>query len=71
MGAFRPGAGQPPKRKEFSIEEQHVPTQESEEKNEEKKHVPGAAKLPGPASNLSEIQNMKSELKFVPKGQEQ
>ncbi|NP_001079721.1 small muscle protein X-linked L homeolog [Xenopus laevis] len=72
MGAFRPGAGQPPKRKEFSTEEeQHVPTPESEEKSEEKKPIPGAVKLPGPAFNLSEIQNVKSVLKFVPKAEEQ
>lgn len=34
---------------------------------EEKKPIPGAKKLPGPAVNLSEIQNIKSELKYVPK----
>ncbi|KAE8622526.1 hypothetical protein XENTR_v10005272 [Xenopus tropicalis] len=70
MGAFRPGAGQPPRRKEISTEEEpHVPMHESEEKNEEKKPIPGAVKLPGPVFNLSEIQNVKSELKFVPKAE--
>ncbi|KAM3934299.1 small muscular protein isoform 1-T2 [Leptodactylus fuscus] len=70
MGAFRPGAGQPPpKRREF--------TPEAEQSNpdvvpsEEKKQLPGAVKLPGPAFNLSEIQNIKSELKFVPRAEEQ
>lgn len=69
MGAFRPGAGQPPKRREF--------TPEAEQSNpevvpsEEKKQLPGAVKLPGPAVNLSEIQNIKSELKFVPRAEEQ
>ncbi|XP_053562352.1 small muscular protein [Bombina bombina] len=69
MGAFRPGAGQPPKRKEFTQEVEHtIPTQDSPA--EEKKQLPGAVKLPGPAMNLSEIQNIKSELKFVPKADE-
>ncbi|CAJ0928226.1 unnamed protein product [Ranitomeya imitator] len=39
--------------------------------SEEKKQLPGAVKLPGPAFNLSEIQNIKSELKFVPRADEQ
>uniref|UniRef100_A0A7N4NQE3 Small muscular protein n=2 Tax=Sarcophilus harrisii TaxID=9305 RepID=A0A7N4NQE3_SARHA len=66
MGAFRPGAGQPPKRKEFTPEtdESLPPT------TEEKKVPPGAKKLPGPAVNLSEIQNVKSELKYVPKAEQ-
>lgn len=34
---------------------------------EEKKPLPGAVKLPGPAVNLSEIQNVKSELRWVTK----
>ncbi|KAG8450608.1 hypothetical protein GDO86_003036 [Hymenochirus boettgeri] len=71
MGAFRPGAGQPPKRKEISAEvEQNVPTEESQIEKE-KKQLPGAVKLPGPVFNLSEIQNIKSELKFVPRAEEQ
>uniref|UniRef100_A0A452H7B5 Small muscular protein n=1 Tax=Gopherus agassizii TaxID=38772 RepID=A0A452H7B5_9SAUR len=66
MGAFRPGAGHPPKRKEFTPEvEESIPASTEEEK--EKKQLPGAKKLPGPAVNLSEIQNIKSELKFVPR----
>ncbi|XP_018417932.1 PREDICTED: small muscular protein [Nanorana parkeri] len=68
MGAFRPGAGQPPKRRELSPEaEQGVPNLP----HEEKKQLPGAVKLPGPAVNLSEIQNIRSELKFVPRAEEQ
>ncbi|KAF0028477.1 hypothetical protein F2P81_019564 [Scophthalmus maximus] len=34
---------------------------------EEKKALPGAVKLPGPAVNLSELQNVKSELRWVTK----
>nr|AOX15705.1 small muscle protein [Danio rerio] len=34
---------------------------------EEKKPLPGAVKLPGPAVNLSELQNVKSELRWVTK----
>ncbi|XP_013922624.1 PREDICTED: small muscular protein [Thamnophis sirtalis] len=64
MGAFLPGAGQPPKRKESTELEESLPTPPEEEK---KKTLPGAKKLPGPAVNLSEIQNVKSELKFVPR----
>lgn len=46
---------------------QSVPATEEEK---DKKHLPGAIKLPGPAVNLSEIQNIKSELKFVPKAEQ-
>ncbi|XP_063300369.1 small muscular protein [Pelobates fuscus] len=69
MGAFRPGAGQPPKRKEYTPDAEESVPQESP--NEEKKQLPGAVKLPGPAVNLSEIQNKKSGLKFVPRAEEQ
>uniref|UniRef100_A0A674N3H8 Small muscular protein n=1 Tax=Takifugu rubripes TaxID=31033 RepID=A0A674N3H8_TAKRU len=34
---------------------------------EEKKALPGAVKLPGPAVNLTELQNVKSELRWVTK----
>lgn len=34
---------------------------------EEKKTLPGAVKLPGPTVNLSELQNVKSELRWVNK----
>ncbi|XP_048868093.1 small muscular protein isoform X2 [Brienomyrus brachyistius] len=65
MGALRPGAGHPVKRREESedLEEPQVTPVASEEK----KHLPGAFKLPGPAVNLSEIQNVKSELRWVTK----
>ncbi|KAJ1058122.1 PREDICTED: small muscular protein [Capra hircus] len=65
MGAFRPGAGQPPRRKGCTpeTEEGAPPTSD-----EEKKPIPGAKKLP--AVNLSEIQNIKSELKYVPKAEQ-
>ncbi|XP_036031588.1 small muscular protein [Onychomys torridus] len=64
MGAFRPGAGQPPRRKESTPQAEEGAPPASEE---EKKPIPGAKKLPGPAVNLLEIQNVKSELKYVPK----
>ncbi|XP_068121752.1 small muscular protein [Hyperolius riggenbachi] len=69
MGAFRPGAGQPPKRREFTPEVDQSDAQDLPQ--EEKKQLPGAVKLPGPAVNLSEIQNARSELKFVPRAEEQ
>uniref|UniRef100_A0A8D3A277 Small muscular protein n=1 Tax=Scophthalmus maximus TaxID=52904 RepID=A0A8D3A277_SCOMX len=59
MGALRPGAGHPVKRREE--------TGDTEETPEEKKALPGAVKLPGPAVNLSELQNVKSELRWVTK----
>uniref|UniRef100_A0A8C9S942 Small muscular protein n=1 Tax=Scleropages formosus TaxID=113540 RepID=A0A8C9S942_SCLFO len=59
MGALRPGAALPVKRREDSLEEVR--------KHHEKKHLPGGVKLPGPAVNLSEIQNVKSELRWVTK----
>ncbi|XP_042312956.1 small muscular protein [Sceloporus undulatus] len=40
------------------------------QKRKKKKTLPGAKKLPGPAVNLSEIQNVKSELKFVPRAEQ-
>ncbi|KAK3515484.1 hypothetical protein QTP70_023625 [Hemibagrus guttatus] len=63
MGALRPGAGHPVKRKEETQDTEEVPAITPEEK----KPLPGAVKLPGPAVNLSEIQNVKSELKWVTK----
>ncbi|XP_010149987.1 PREDICTED: small muscular protein [Eurypyga helias] len=70
MGAFRPGAGHPHKRKELTPEEVEENLPASTEEERDKKHLPGAKKLPGPAVNLSEIQNIKSELKFVPKAEQ-
>ncbi|XP_018616587.1 small muscular protein isoform X3 [Scleropages formosus] len=61
MGALRPGAALPVKRREDSLEET------SPVGTDEKKHLPGGVKLPGPAVNLSEIQNVKSELRWVTK----
>uniref|UniRef100_A0A8C6M3E2 Small muscular protein n=1 Tax=Nothobranchius furzeri TaxID=105023 RepID=A0A8C6M3E2_NOTFU len=60
MGALRPGAGLPVKRREETgdTEEPRTP--------DEKKPLPGA-KLPGPAVDLSELQNKKSELRWVTK----
>ncbi|NWH29678.1 SMPX protein, partial [Chloropsis hardwickii] len=69
MGAFRPGAGHPHKRKELTPEEVEEVSKKAEEEKE-KKLLPGAKKLPGPAVNLSEIQNIKSELKYVPKAEQ-
>ncbi|XP_009087956.1 small muscular protein [Serinus canaria] len=70
MGAFRPGAGHPHKRKELMPEEVEENAPASTEEEKEKKMPPGAKKLPGPAVNLSEIQNIKSELKYVPKAEQ-
>ncbi|XP_068035988.1 small muscular protein [Anomalospiza imberbis] len=70
MGAFRPGAGHPHKRKELTPEEVEENASASTEEEKEKKLLPGAKKLPGPAVNLSEIQNIKSELKYVPKAEQ-
>ncbi|XP_023149143.1 small muscular protein [Amphiprion ocellaris] len=71
MGALRPGAGHPVKRREETVdtEEAHSPEQPSAaaQTPEEKKALPGAVKLPGPAVNLSELQNVKSELRWVTK----
>lgn len=63
MGALRPGAGHPVKKREDTVEAEEPPAVTPEEK----KHLPGAVKLPGPAVNLSEIQNVKSELRWVTK----
>lgn len=46
---------------------QNVPASTEEEKE---KKLAGAKKLPGPAVNLSEIQSIKSELKYVPKAEQ-
>ncbi|XP_072301522.1 small muscular protein, partial [Eucyclogobius newberryi] len=73
MGALRPGAGHPVRKKEESIdapEEQPPPPEEppaEAQTPEEKKALPGAVKLPGPSVNLSELQNVKSELRYVTK----
>lgn len=63
MGALRPGAGHPVKRREDTVETEEA----SPVTPEEKKPLPGAVKLPGPAVNLSELQNVKSELRWVTK----
>ncbi|XP_070709315.1 small muscular protein isoform X1 [Pempheris klunzingeri] len=72
MGALRPGAGHPVKRREETVdteEQAHSPEQPcaAAQTPEEKKTLPGAVKLPGPAVNLSELQNVKSELRWVTK----
>ncbi|XP_024136405.1 small muscular protein [Oryzias melastigma] len=71
MGALRPGAGLPVKRREETAHMEEVPPEPSccppVQTPEEKKALPGAAKLPGPAVNLSELQNVKSELRWVTK----
>ncbi|XP_066522218.1 small muscular protein isoform X1 [Hoplias malabaricus] len=63
MGALRPGAGHPVKRREETVDSEEAPAVSPEEK----KPLPGAVKLPGPAVNLSEIQNVKNELRWVTK----
>ncbi|EGV98782.1 Small muscular protein [Cricetulus griseus] len=71
MGAFRPGAVQPPPSTECTPATTVTQEENPTTSEEEKKPIHGAKKLPGPVVNLSEIQNVKSELKYVPKmGQE-
>ncbi|XP_041823501.1 small muscular protein [Melanotaenia boesemani] len=72
MGALRPGAGHPVKRREETAEPEEAPSpdptcQPAAQTPEEKKALPGAVKLPGPAVNLTELQNVKSELRWVTK----
>ncbi|CAJ1081644.1 small muscular protein isoform X2 [Xyrichtys novacula] len=71
MGALRPGAGHPVKRREETVDtEEPQPSEQTcaaAQTSEEKKTLPGAVKLPGPAVNLSELQNVKSELRWVTK----
>lgn len=71
MGALRPGAGHPVKRREDTVDTEEPPCPELPPRPalfpEEKKNMPGTVKLPGPTVNLSELQNVKSELRFVTK----
>ncbi|CAN9506033.1 unnamed protein product [Ophioblennius macclurei] len=80
MGALRPGAGHPVIRREETADTHtmsEVPSPDrpcdaadaaaGPQTPEEKKALPGAVKLPGPAVNLSELQNVKSELRWVTK----
>uniref|UniRef100_A0AAQ4PA64 Small muscular protein n=2 Tax=Gasterosteus aculeatus aculeatus TaxID=481459 RepID=A0AAQ4PA64_GASAC len=71
MGGLRPGAGHPVKRREETVEAEEAQTPEEPRAAaptpEEKKVLPGAVKVPGPAVNLSELQNVKSELRWVTK----
>ncbi|KAM7369666.1 hypothetical protein PAMP_010970 [Pampus punctatissimus] len=67
MGALRPGAGHPVKRREETVDTEEAQSPDAPQTPEEKKALPGAVKLPGPAVNLSELQNVKSELRWVTK----
>ncbi|XP_062335515.1 small muscular protein [Osmerus eperlanus] len=70
MGALRPGAGHPVKRREDTVDTVEPPPEPVEatpSTPEEKKVLPGGVKLPGPTVNLSELQNVKSELRYVTK----
>ncbi|XP_072234583.1 small muscular protein [Leuresthes tenuis] len=72
MGALRPGAGLPVKRREETVDTEEAqspepPSHPEAQTPEEKKALPGAVKLPGPAVNLSELQNVKNELRWVTK----
>ncbi|KAG7317489.1 hypothetical protein KOW79_018524 [Hemibagrus wyckioides] len=51
MGALRPGAGHPVKRKEETQDTEEVPAVTPEEK----KPLPGAVKLPGPATRVTQV----------------
>ncbi|XP_061661578.1 small muscular protein isoform X2 [Syngnathoides biaculeatus] len=66
MGALRPGAGHPVRRRE-ETGDTHQPSDGADTPQEDKKTLPGAVKLPGPAVDLSELQNVKSELRWVTK----
>uniref|UniRef100_A0A3B3ZYP3 Small muscular protein n=1 Tax=Periophthalmus magnuspinnatus TaxID=409849 RepID=A0A3B3ZYP3_9GOBI len=65
MGALRPGAGHPVRKKEETTDTAEEPPPPPEEP--QKKALPGAVKLPGPAVDLSELQNVKNELRYVTK----
>lgn len=70
MGALRPGAGLPVKRREETVDTEEPQPPELPKRPvtpEDRKALPGAMKLPGPAVNLSELQNKKSELRWVTK----
>lgn len=59
------------KRREETVDTVEVPSpdqpSDAAQTPEERKALPGAVKLPGPAVNLSELQNVKSELRWVTK----
>ncbi|KAJ3611293.1 hypothetical protein NHX12_021309 [Muraenolepis orangiensis] len=73
MGGLRPGAGHPVRRREETADAEEAPSpdlppdQATPTTPEEKKAFPGAVKVPGPAVDLSELQNVKSELRLVTK----
>nr|XP_057915379.1 small muscular protein-like [Doryrhamphus excisus]XP_057916957.1 small muscular protein-like [Doryrhamphus excisus] len=73
MGALRPGAGHPVRRREETGDTHEAPSPPAEQPGEaahtpeDKKMLSGAVKLPGPAVDLSELQNVKSELRWVTK----
>ncbi|KAG7280255.1 hypothetical protein CRUP_035382 [Coryphaenoides rupestris] len=68
MGGLRPGAGHPVRRREETEEAQSPDQRQATPTTpDEKKTLAGAVKLPGPAVNLSELQNVKSELRLVAK----
>ncbi|CAL8295064.1 unnamed protein product [Lota lota] len=71
MGALRPGAGHPVRRREETVDAEEAQPPELPQATpttpDEKKTLPGAVKLPGPTVNLSELQNVKSELRLVTK----
>uniref|UniRef100_A0A3B3W1J2 Small muscular protein n=1 Tax=Poecilia latipinna TaxID=48699 RepID=A0A3B3W1J2_9TELE len=60
MGALRPGAGLPVRRREETVDTEEVRLWTQKDKKP-------LQKLPGPAVNLSELQNKKSELRWVTK----
>ncbi|KAM9333766.1 small muscular protein isoform 1-T3 [Pholidichthys leucotaenia] len=71
MGALLPGAGLPVKKRDHTADTEEAPSPEqpchTPQTLDEKKALPGAVKLPGPAVNPSELQNVKSELRYVTK----
>ncbi|XP_023182191.1 small muscular protein isoform X2 [Xiphophorus maculatus] len=67
MGALRPGAGLPVKRREETADTEEAQPPELPMRPPSLEEKKSLQKLPGPAVNLSELQNKKSELRWVTK----
>ncbi|XP_008394675.1 small muscular protein isoform X1 [Poecilia reticulata] len=67
MGALRPGAGLPVRRREETADTEEAQPPELPMRPPSLEDKKSLQKLPGPAVNLSELQNKKSELRWVTK----
>uniref|UniRef100_A0A096ME43 Small muscular protein n=2 Tax=Poecilia TaxID=8080 RepID=A0A096ME43_POEFO len=67
MGALRPGAGLPVRRREETVDTEEAQPPELPMRPPSLEDKKPLQKLPGPAVNLSELQNKKSELRWVTK----